>query len=96
MKKILEAFAQDNICTDSQYFSHDSDYGQIFERLVDTEGQLRDLLDEKGKELLEGLAKAQADINCITSTDRFVYGYRLGMLMMMEVLLSSNELIEGD
>ena len=49
------------------------------------EDRLRSMLDGEALELFARYIKAQAEVSQMNETDRFIYGYRLGVLMTMEV-----------
>ena len=69
------------------FFRQGSEYGLAIERICQREGAL---LAALGK-----TEKAQDEINYLTKTDQFIYGYRLGVLMTMEVFRTSDELVTG-
>ena len=50
-------------------------------------------LDDEGKKLLEQLSDAQMDESHLYAVDQFVRGYRIGMLMMLEVLGGASDLL---
>ena len=52
-------------------------------------------LEGKLKETLQQYVDAQAETNQITNTDKFIYGYRLGVLMTMEVFNGRHDAIFG-
>lgn len=97
MFNILEEFANDNIHPNSRYFEHYSKYGQAVKALSDAESALIATLSEPQKKLLDDFTKAQSDIDYLTSTDKFIHGYSLGVLMTMEVFRTSDGMIlNGD
>ena len=87
MKNIRIDFANDNLQPNARFFRQGSEYGLAIERICQREGAL---LAALGK-----TEKAQDEINCLTKTDQFIYGYRLGVLMTMEVFRTSDELVTG-
>lgn len=95
MNSILEEFAHGNISSEPRFFKRDSHYGRTMQILADSEEKLLPLLDETGKELLKTLSDAQSEISLVSSIDRFIYGYRLGVLMTMEVFAGKEDLIVG-
>lgn len=92
---MLEAFANDKLRPGSQFFKRDSEYGQALERLVDAESALLTSLDANEKKLYEELADAQGLVDALSGTDRFLIGYKVGVMMTTEVFLESGELITG-
>ena len=96
MGKVLQAFATDNIFPCTRYFDQDSEYGHTMAHLVNSENSLRALLDDTGKALFEKVTDIQGKLNALSATDSFCFGYRLGVLMMVEVFTESDDLIMGD
>lgn len=95
MKSILKEFANDNLHPGSRDFVRNSDYGRATKRLSDTETALLASLCEPEKKLLNDFIKAQEDIHYLSNIDRFIYGYRLGVLMTMEVFQTSDDIVTG-
>jgi hypothetical protein len=85
MKSILEEFAEGNISTESRFYESGSHYGRTIELLSDCEEKLLWSLNEHDKKLFREFCEAQTEINLLSGIDRFIYGYRLGVLMIMEV-----------
>ena len=96
MKSILEEFAYGNVSPEPRYFEKNSHYGRAMKILSDSEEKLRSMLDGELKETLEQFSKAQAEISTLSGVDRFIYGYRLGVLMTMEVWGGKADLIVGE
>ena len=95
MKSILEEFAYGNISPEPRFFKRGSHYGQTMKTLSDSEEKLLSMLDGELKETLKQLIDAQAEISILSGVDRFIYGYRLGVLMTMEVFSGKEDLIIG-
>ena len=95
MISILEEFARGNISPEPRFFKRDSHYGRAMETLVDKEKKLYAALDGELKETLKQFSEAQIEISRLSSIDRFVYGYRLGVLMTMEVFNGKESLFAG-
>ncbi len=93
MKKILEAFANDNLISGPRFFKKESEYGRAMKRLTDAEETLIAHLDEEERALLHELTDAEGEMACMSGSDRFIYGYRLGVLMTMEVFVGRDTLI---
>lgn len=93
MGSILEAFANQDLLTEPRFHDNNPAYGNAMRKLVDAEEALMGRLDPTGKKLLEAFEAAQCDVDDQVATDRFVYGYRLGVLMMVEVFTQRDELI---
>ena len=95
MKSILEEFARGNISPEPRFFKQDSHYGQTMRILSDSEQKLLAVLDDELKETLKQLSNAQAEISFLSGIDKFIYGYRLGVLMTIEVFNGKENLISG-
>ena len=95
MKSILEEFAYGNISPETRFFEKNSHYGRTMKILSDSEEKLMSILDGELKETLQKFSNAQAEINLLSNVDRFIYGYRLGVLMTMEVFNGKEDLVVG-
>ena len=93
MQSILEAFAQGNISPESRFFESGSHYGHTIEVLSDCEEKLLWSLNEHDKKVFKEFCEAQTEINLLSGIDKFIYGYRLGVLMTMEVFNGKNDLV---
>ena len=95
MISILEAFAYGNINPDVGTIKNDSQYGQVLKTISDCEEKLLSMLDGESKELLIKLSGAHHEAISIVGIDKFIYGYRLGVLMTMEVFQRKEDSIFG-
>lgn len=95
MMNILEELANDNLHPSSRYYRRNSEFDRAVKRVADTESALRSVLSQTEKSLFDAYAEAQDEISYLSSTDTFVYGYRLGALMMIEVFRTSDEIVTG-
>ena len=95
MKSILEAFAYGNIDPNVGTIKKGSRYERVIKTLSDSEEKLLPMLDGEAKELLIKFSSAQAEANAISNLDKFIYGYRLGVLMTMEVFTGREDEIFG-
>jgi len=85
MKSILEEFARGNISPEPRTFKRDSHYGRAIQVVSDYEEKLLAVLSEQDKDMLIKLSDAQAALSLLSGIDKFIYGYRLGVLMTTEV-----------
>jgi len=95
LKSILEAFAYGNIDPNVGTIKKGSRYERVIKTLSDSEEKLLPMLDGEAKELLIKFSSAQAEANAISNLDKFIYGYRLGVLMTMEVFTGREDEIFG-
>lgn len=93
MKSILEEFAQGNINPEPRFLRHNSEYEKAVKALSEAEKKLDAVLDDNGRELLKALIDAQGKVSHLSNTDKFIYGYRLGVLMTMEVFDGKADLL---
>jgi len=96
MKSILEEFAQGNISTGELPYNPDSHYGRIMGVLVECEYRLDSILNEDGKEIFEEYNKSQMEMEALIGINKFISGYRLGVLMTTEVFNGKNDFIASD
>lgn len=92
MKSILEEFSRRNISPEPRFFKPDSQYGRVLKTLSDSEEKLSSALSGELKETLELFIEAQAELNVLSCTERFIYGYRLGVLMTIDVYAGTDDL----
>ena len=95
MKTILENFAFGNINPDVGSITRGSHYDKTMKALVENENKLSDELDGELAEIFKLYSDLQLEAAQITNTDKFIYGYRLGVLMTMEVFIGRNDAIFG-
>ena len=93
MSSILKEFACGNICLESQRITHSARSRQIIQQLVDNEKKLFSILDEQEKEIFQTFMELQMEVGSLLNIDTFIYGYRLGVLMTMEVFNGRDSLI---
>lgn len=96
MKSILEEFAYGNISPELRFFESDSEYGRIMRKLTDSEEKLFSSMGEQERKTLSTFIDSQADICLLSCVDRFIYGYRLGVLMTTEVFAGKEDLVVGN
>ena len=95
MKSILKQFYLGNLITSPPYIEPNSKLSHAMNRLTESEDKLSSMLNDEGKKTLETFSNTQMEINALSCTDNFLYGYKLGMLMTMEVIGGIDDLIIG-
>jgi hypothetical protein len=95
MKSILKEFAQGNISPQFGSIKSNSHYKRTFETFSNCADKLKAELNEEFHEILHKLIDAQAEMNLISEEDKFIYGYRLGVLMTMDVFNGFDDAIYG-
>ena len=95
MKSILEEFAYGNIDPSVGSIIRGSHYDKTMKALVENENKLSDGLDGDLVEVFKRYSDLQLEATQISNVDKFIYGYRLGVLMTMEVFCVREDAIFG-
>lgn len=93
MGKILEALATDHLCMASFEYKGSAEYREARSVSCRMEKRLFEKLSEEDKKLLSDFNDAQAEENLCYANHLFIKGFRLGVLMMMEVVTDQDSLI---
>ena len=86
MGRILEAFAGDELHVIPSDEVRSPKRQKLCNKVCELQEKLEEKLNSEEKELLDELMDAIADENCCYAQSKFVRGYRLGVLMTMEVM----------
>lgn len=95
MQMILEALANENLQICPLDENHQSKAGRSMKRVCKLEESLNASLNTEEKELLKILEDTLSDVSDGNETDRFIRGFRLGALMMVEVFDGRDNLVTG-
>ena len=95
MKSILEEFAYGNINPNDGTITRGSHYDKTMKALVENENRLLEELDGELAEIFKRYSDLQLGSTQIANVDKFIYGYRLGVLMTMEVFCVRDNAIFG-
>jgi len=95
MRSILKQFYLGNLITNPPYIEPNSKLSHAMNRLTEAEDKLSNILSDEGKKTLETFSNTQLEINALSCTDNFLYGYKLGVLMTMEVMGGIDDLVIG-
>ena len=71
-------------------FKKDSQYSRTLNNVVKAGDTLIGSLTEKQKEQFEAYMSAQREVNVLTDCETFIYAFRLGAKIMMDVLTEGN------
>ncbi|CUX74781.1 DUF6809 family protein [Enterocloster clostridioformis] len=93
MNRILEAFAEDNLAINPTTYRGNHEYMKAIKVMYKTAETLDTKLNDEEKKLFEQFRDAQSDGNHIYEVDRFIRGYRVGVLMMVEVFMGASGLL---
>jgi len=88
MRSILEEFAFGNISPDIPVSPR---YKKALRAVCDNEAKLSIKLSDEEKPVLEKFVDAHCELNRLTATENFIYGYKLGLIMTAEAFIKSNE-----
>ena len=86
MKNILEELWHGNICPDSYFGQTSAEEKELMGYIVRHTDALCATLTDAQKEILEKRDDCQAELSGITQRDIFVYVFRLGARMAMEMM----------
>lgn len=93
MKSVLEQLFMGNIRPDSRKYEPDSPFVQAAKLKHRNLESLMETLNDSEKEVFEKYCDAQADIEGITRYDTFTYALKFGALLMMEIFMTSSEVV---
>ena len=86
MKSILEELFYGNVCPNTDCRSNDEQTKQLMSYIANHHDTLFKELTEKQKETLEKFDDCYNELTDINEREIFVYAFRLGMLIAIEVL----------
>jgi len=92
-KTILEALANEDLQLIKQPINHDSENTHALKKMGELRTALEAALGDAEKELFQDLKDTSDGVNLDYATDRFITGFRLGVLMMVEVFAESDSLV---
>lgn len=93
MNRILEAFAEDNLASNPTTYKENHEYRKAIKAMYETAETLEAKLNAEEKELFERFRDLQSDESHVYQVDRFIRGYRVGVLMMVEVFMGTSDLL---
>lgn len=92
MGKILTAFADENLEINPVFYKGSAEYQQAVETIYRLSEELDAKHNEEEKKMFEQFRDALETESSLYAIDRFISGYRLGVLMTMEVFAESDSL----
>ena len=87
---ILEDLYMGDIHPSERNFKKNSQYSIALNNVVKAGDTLIGSLTEKQKEQFEAYMSAQREVNVLTDCETFIYAFRLGAKIMMDVLTEGN------
>ena len=86
MKSILEELFYGNVCPNTDCRSRDKEVKNLMANIADHHSSLNATLTDKQKELFEKFDNAWDELTDISEREIFVYAFRLGARIAIEVL----------
>jgi hypothetical protein len=96
MKSILEALYAGRIAPFETIFPKNPEYLQLGRKITTNTAEWRKKLSEDDYQSLDALLELCGEIRTLESGATFDYGFRLGAMLMLEVLTGRDELVDGD
>ena len=86
MRSILEELFYGNICPNTDCRSHDKETKQLMGYIADHHDNLLSTINDHQKEILEKFDDCYNELTDINEREIFVYAFKLGMRIAIEVL----------
>ena len=86
MRSILEELFYGNICPNTDCTNHDKETKQLMGYIADHHDNLLSTLNDQQKEILEKFDDCYNELTDINEREIFVYAFRLGARIAIEVL----------
>ena len=83
---ILQDLFYGNILPNTDRFDESSVYAKTIQTIDDNEEKLLSLLKDREKKLFIDFCDAYSSLNGFTAEKKFILGFRLGALMMLEII----------
>ena len=91
MKSILEELFYGNICPSMDCRNHSEQKKQLMKHIADHHDNLNNTLSEKQKAILEKFDDCLGELADLNEREIFVYAFRLGARIAIEVLLPHSD-----
>lgn len=91
MRSIIEELFYDNICPNTDCRSNSKEVRQLMGYITSHHDELLSTLTDKQKEVLEKFDDCFAELTSINERDIFVYAFKLGARIAIEVLFTERE-----
>ena len=83
---ILEDLYTGNVRPGERSFKQNSQYSRALAQAVESGDALIKSLTEEQKKLFEAYMDAQREVNILTDCETFIYSFKLGAKLMLDVL----------
>ena len=91
MRSILEELFYGNVCPNAECRSNGKDTKQLLEYIADHHSALNETLTDKQREIFEKFNDCYDELTDINEREIFVYAFRLGVRIAIEVLLPDTD-----
>ena len=91
MRSILEELFYGNVCPNTECRSKDEQTKQLMGYIADHHSALNETLTDKQKEIFEKFNDCYNELIDINERETFVYAFRLGARIAIEVLLPTTD-----
>lgn len=85
--QILEELYVGDVRPGERSFKRNSQYGRALNESADAADRLIAVLSDEQKKLFEEYMDAQREVIVLTDAETFIYGFRTGAKIMMDVLM---------
>lgn len=96
MGKILEAFAEENLCTNQPCMPQTAVYQKASAQVDTLVQQLKCKLEQEDRIALDELVDAVTREGLVLNEARFIHGFRLGARMMIEVMEGTDDFLRSE
>ena len=86
----LKEFWNGNIAPGEGRYHSKKEYKEAWKLVEQTEDKLKELLTGEAWELFTSYQDAERTAGCISDTDIFIEGFRMGIMLMLDVLVIGN------
>jgi len=93
MLSILTEFAYGNINPNERSFKRATEYDKAIKAVTVSERNFLSALSEEEKALYDQFAVDQRELTSLSDADQFVRGFKLGALMMIEVITGKDDVV---
>ena len=83
---LLEQLWRGNIAPSERYIRSNSEYKKASVAFCDAAEKMEKELTAEGKQLWREVANLQSDMNVLAEEDIFIYGFRMGARMILDVV----------
>ena len=91
MRSILEELFYGNVCPNTDCRSKDKEVKELMSYIADHHSALNETLTDKQKEIFEKFTDCYDELTDINEREIFVYAFRLGARIAIEVLLPTTD-----